>query len=340
MYIVRTSPRAFVAAMAPLVLFHAVIVAIDLLGQLAPSGGPPTGLPTPDAVLILFLLRVSLDVALFLLGHCEARRALLSSRATYALIGGGAALLGYAMATGFGLSLGVRPAGTVLTAGVLPVLFGLLTGFLYGQFAGLEPIDAAVEPQETHEAADPIVPILRYDGPIQVRTSIAGIAIAATVPAAFVFIIAFPLMMMTAPVIDHGAGASVLSAEWIIALGLPAQLFILTLLVAALPAALSALAIHGLARTLALTRTRNYAGCGALVGVALSLLFSPLNPFTALYYLVVPSVLIGALMGITYRRFAGVEPLPLPEPVLVRDIEAVVPEDHPDRSTHQIVLNG
>ena len=41
-----------------------------------------------------------------------------------------------------------------------------------------------------------------------------------------------------------------------------------------------------------------------------------------------------------YRRFAGMEPRPLPEPVIATDLDALVPEDHPSRRFHAVVLNG
>jgi hypothetical protein len=52
------------------------------------------------------------------------------------------------------------------------------------------------------------------------------------------------------------------------------------------------------------------------------------------------AAIIGAIMGATYRRFAGIEPLPLPEDVLATDPRALVPEDHPARRTHAVVMNG
>jgi hypothetical protein len=45
-------------------------------------------------------------------------------------------------------------------------------------------------------------------------------------------------------------------------------------------------------------------------------------------------------MMAVYRRFAGLEPRPLPEPVLATDRDALVPEHHPSRRTHVVVLNG
>ena len=52
------------------------------------------------------------------------------------------------------------------------------------------------------------------------------------------------------------------------------------------------------------------------------------------------AALVGALMGAAYRRFAGIEPLPLPEDVLATDPRALVAEDHPARHSHAVVING
>ena len=45
-------------------------------------------------------------------------------------------------------------------------------------------------------------------------------------------------------------------------------------------------------------------------------------------------------MGAVYRRFAGLEPLPLPEEVLARDPRTLVPADHASRRTHAVIMNG
>ena len=57
-------------------------------------------------------------------------------------------------------------------------------------------------------------------------------------------------------------------------------------------------------------------------------------------FLILPLAVFGAIMMAVYRRFAGLEPRPLPEPVLATEIEALVPEDHPARRSHAVVLNG
>ena len=57
--------------------------------------------------------------------------------------------------------------------------------------------------------------------------------------------------------------------------------------------------------------------------------------------LLLPTVAVaGALMGAIYRRFAGLEPLPLPEAVLATDPAHLVAADHPTRQGHTVIMNG
>jgi hypothetical protein len=45
-------------------------------------------------------------------------------------------------------------------------------------------------------------------------------------------------------------------------------------------------------------------------------------------------------MGALYRRFAGIEPVPLPEAVLATDVNALVGVDHPSRQQHGVVFTN
>lgn len=343
MLVVRTVPRAFAVALLPLAFLHAAVLIMALVGALPlgpmPGFGAPAaepaflGLPAPDRVLVAFAVRLGLEALTFVILHLRARRLGLRGRGAYALLGAAAALVGYALAGTSGeIGLVTLPAGAVMTAGILPGLVGLITGLVYWQVAGLEPVAGPAAAATEHPAATP-----RYDGPIQVRTSFAAMGIAATIPALAVFVLALPILMLAAPIIGT-ADDSDLGKHMLLAVAMPVQMMLGALIVSAIPAALFALAVHGLARALKRTAALGYGGCGAVGGLAVAILLAPFNPLSALGFLVIPMVLVGAAVGGTYRRFAGVEPLPLPEPVLVRDIEAVVPENHPDRSTRQIVL--
>jgi hypothetical protein len=56
-----------------------------------------------------------------------------------------------------------------------------------------------------------------------------------------------------------------------------------------------------------------YAAIGGVAALACALLLAFVVPLLAI--LVVPAAFCGAVMGALYRRFAGLEPLPLPETV-------------------------
>jgi hypothetical protein len=62
----------------------------------------------------------------------------------------------------------------------------------------------------------------------------------------------------------------------------------------------------------------------------------PLTPI----FLLALAVVYGAIMGSLYRRFAGIEPVPLPEAVLATDEAALVGADHPSRRQHSVILTN
>ncbi|MBK5957583.1 hypothetical protein CCR97_05070 [Rhodoplanes elegans] len=340
MVVVRTVPRAFAVALLPLAFLHAAVLVMTVVGAMPegpiPSFGagaaarPLTRVVAPDALLISFAVRLGLDGLFFLVLHLRARALAIGSRGAYAAIGGAAALLAYAVTREIDVGAVDLPAGIVLTAGVLPGLVGLITGLVYWQTAGLESI---ADPTAEVAAA----PMRRYDGPIQVRTSFGAMGVAAIVPGLAMFVLALPLMMLGVPIMGS-AGEADLQQGLLFALAVPVQMMLVALLVTAIPGALFGLAVHGLARSMKRTRTLDYVGCGAAGGIAVAVALAPFNPFTMLGLLAVPMALVGAAVGGTYRLLAGIEPLPLPEPVRVSDLDTLVPQDHPARSSHQVIV--
>lgn len=340
MVIVRTVPRAFAVALLPLAFLHAAVLVMAVIGAMPdgpiPSFGdgaaarPPARVIVPDALLISFAVRLGLDGLFFWVIHLRARALAIGSRGAYGAMGGAAALLAYVVTREIGVGAADLPAGIVLTAGVLPGLVGLITGLVYWQTAGVESI---ADPSTEAAAA----PTRRYDGPIQVRTSFAAMGVAAIVPGLAVFVLALPLMMLGVPIMGS-AGEADLGRGMLLALAVPVQLMLVALLVSAIPGTLFGLAVHGLARSMKRTRTLDYVGCGAAGGIAIAVVLAPFNPFTMLGFLAVPMALVGAAVGGTYRLVAGIEPLALPEPVRVSDVDTLVPHDHPARSSHRIIL--
>jgi hypothetical protein len=138
MYVVRNSSRALFTALIPLAVVHAVLLAMALL---ATQTVPPEAVaPAPDTVLLSFAAQLAFDGILLFAGHIALRQFAISNRVAYALTGGVMAATSYLLATRNGVTLFAPPSGSEFTAGLLPVAAGMLAGFLYGQFAGLEAV--------------------------------------------------------------------------------------------------------------------------------------------------------------------------------------------------------
>jgi hypothetical protein len=209
---------------------------------------------------------------------------------------------------------------------------GALGGFLYSQFAGFEhrPLAAGYESDYgSHGLADHRANFKgRFDGPVRVRTSLGAIALAAVLPALLTAIIAFSLF---------GLGLS--DAPYALYVVFPARIFMSALLFTAIPAGIVVLVTHLIARSVGWHNGSSYAAIGAVMSFVIAVCFFPFSRFTALPILALPLTAFGAIMGALYRRFAGLEPLPLPEAVIVSDIETLAPHDDAMRRSHSIVLN-
>jgi hypothetical protein len=277
-------------------------------------------------VLVLFVAQLIIFGALLMAGHAVLRHLAIYSRVAYSLVGAAAAALAYVTAARYGILASSPGNGTWITAGILPTLAGTLSGFLYGQLAGIEVVG------ERPVGAEGAALRGRFDGPVQVRTSLAAIALTAFVPAVLAAVLAFSLAQYGFS--GGGAGPKAL------AIALPAQIFMMVMFTTIVPSAIFMLVVHHIARALGLMRSRDYAALGAAGGLAFAVLAFPFSPFMSLGFFLVPAVLFGAVMGALYRRFAGLEPVPLPESIIVADEESLVGADDPARRGHSILLNG
>jgi hypothetical protein len=328
MYVVKNSLRALLIALIPLAVVHAVLTAMALLGIQATQ---PTDVPAPDRVLIFYVTRLAVDGALLFAGHCMLRRLAVFSRFAYGLMGGVMAAAGYAIAIRNSLQLASPGDGTLLTVGLLPTIAGMIAGFLYGQFAGLAV--AARFPKFSYEG---LATPLAFEGPIRVRTSVAAIAIAAMMPA----VLATVLSITLASLLPGFATYMSSGTNPVIALALPAQLFLAFLIATIVPMAIFVLCLHHIARALRRHRAWEYASIGGLMAVTCAYPLSPLMPLVSGLPLTIFAVACGAIMGALYRSFSGLEPMPLPEAVIAADPNALVGADDPARHQHRVILSN
>jgi hypothetical protein len=325
MYVVRNSSRALFAALIPLAVVHAVLLTMAVLTtQIVPAQAV---LPPPDKLLFLYAGRLALDGVLLFAGHSVLRQFNICGRIAYALIGGVLAATSYLLAVRNGLLLFPPPSGSEITAGLLPTAAGMLAGFLYGQFAGLEAVAAAPRPAAAATEAAAVPPRV-FDGPVRVRSSVGAIAIAVTVPAAISAALAFMVLAL------FGTAGP----DSIITAALPAQVFLTVLIATTVPSAMLVLAIHHIARALRRSRGGEYAAIGSLVAAGCVVLLMP--AFGVMPLLLATAVVNGGIMGALYRRFAGIEPVPLPEVVIATDTQALVGADHPSRRQHGVILSN
>ena len=76
------------------------------------------------------------------------------------------------------------------------------------------------------------------------------------------------------------------------------------------------------------------------MAAACAWLLSPMVPLLEVSPLMMAAVGCGAIMGALYRRFAGLEPVPLPEAVIATDPNALVGADDPARHQHRVILSN
>jgi hypothetical protein len=330
--VVRNSTRAFAAVLVLLAGFHGVMAVLGLGAFLAAKLEPPT----PDQAFLTFLMRVAVDASALVAGHYLMRAQGWGTRMLYGLMGGGAMAVGYTFSLWGNLNIMPPLDGTRLSASVLPILVGMVEGTLYAHLAGRETV--SVLAGGTAETGEPAAapPPVTFDGPVQVRTSLAATAIASVVPAALVALMIAPFAGIFLTKWDTGTFQNPVWANQISRMILPAYFFMLTLFATAIPAAIVVGVTHTVARLARRTRGMDYAILGAVVMTVACLAFLMYVPPT--YFS--PLVIAGALMGAVYRRFAGLEPLALPEAVLATDPATLVAEDDPARRTRAVILSG
>ncbi|MEK9280190.1 MULTISPECIES: hypothetical protein [unclassified Bradyrhizobium] len=332
MYLVKNSPRALFAALIPLAIVEAVLMVFAIAGGQVTD---PAGVPAPDQIVAFYAGRMAMNAALLFAGHIMLRQWTISSRLAYGLMGGVMAAVSCGIAMRNHIQLAAPGDGTVVTIGLLPTIAGMIGGFLYGQFAGLSPVAGAARVASGEAAAggsECLAAPLVFDGPVQVRTSIAGIAIAAVMPATLATILPYTLL----PLLMHGFEDK--STAHIFAAVIPAQTFLTMLVVTVIPSTIFMLCVHHIARAMGRCRAWEYAAIGAAIAFACMLLLALMVPL--LTVLLVPAAFCAAVMGALYRRFAGIEPLPLPEAVIATDSNTLVGADHPSRRQHGVILSN
>jgi hypothetical protein len=228
------------------------------------------------------------------------------------------------------------PEGTHLTAAILPMIIGMMAATIYAQFAGRDVVEASGS-DGVAAPSERDLQRLTFDGPVQVRTSFIGIVIASFMPAGIAGLVFLPFVTL---IYGHIWEGHFLATDWsqrVSEMALPVYLVMVVLIITVLPAAIVVRITHAVARALGRLNGLDYALIGSVIGGIVAVLALAV---VAAYALIPYAVLSGAIMGAVYRKFAGLEPLALPEVVLAANRSALVGENDPARRTRAVILDS
>lgn len=296
--------------------------------------------PNLDALMLSCLAGGLVFTVALLIGHLILHRLRVGQRWAYVALGSVALVGAYASQMPPSDLMAVARKGLVFYFFTLPAITGAVFGFIYAWRAGWEVErehpDAlnealAIHPERAVDAASaPAVvetPEARYfHGPLRVRTSFMLMFLAALLSAFLGAVVrALIGMGIEAGYSPERSNAEVLNHAVEMSLGVGLEMFFL-ILVGVIPIFLCVIAGHFLARGLKRTAAWAYFGIGLVMPLVLAL-FS----FGLLLVLAAMILLPTAVAMVLYRQFAGLEPAPVQEDILVSDERHLVGADHPRR---------
>ncbi len=299
---------------------------------------------SPDALVLRGFQGALAYLAVFVTGHLVLRRLRFGSRWSYSGLGSASALLCVASQTPLQGWRNLLAMGNLSYYLAIPLLAGLIMGFVYQWRAGFEPdgddpalLAATLEAEEKGDrAVGALVDTGQaeyFEGPLQVRT---------TFPVAFVAALlssgVFGLVAMAAGVPSEVRGwmesGQNLAMSEMIALGIQAQLHVIFLMGFMAPVPFAALVMLGqvILRAFDKTSYRAYLLTGAASPLLLLLLLGPLGVLLGMQ-----AALPMAVAMCVYRNMAGLEPKRIKEDILVRDRRDLVGADHARRRFGRVI---
>jgi hypothetical protein len=334
------------------------------VGEEAPRDPDPSLAPRPQAeilqavsspdALVLQALRGAITyLLLFVPGHLALRRLDIGGRWPYAGLGSACALITVASQTPLQGWRNLIVGGHVSYYLAIPLLAGLIMGFIYHWRAGLEAdgddpalleavLSRAAAERHPEGAAGGVSAdgalvdtgqAEYFDGPLQVRTTFPVALVAALLSSGLFGLVG---MAFGVPGEVRGwlASGQSLPMTNIVALAIQSQLHVLLLMGVLAPVPFAALVMlgHIVLRAYDKISYRAYLAMGATAPLLLMLVLGPLGVFLALRA-AVPM----AIAMCVYRNMAGLEPKRVREDIVVRDRRDLVGEGHARRRYGRII---
>ncbi len=320
---IRTDPKALAIAF----VFAAAFQFFCLRNYLSVL---PEGMRSWDLMVVWLALAGAIYTAVFAAGHLLLRRLEVGHRGLYAALGVLALCVTHA-ALNFAQVAESFLSGVGLSQFILPGLLGAAFGFLYAHRAGWEHGESAriagVDDSLVAHEGDTY-----FDGPVQVRTSIPLMILAAVVGSILaglvrgVMTVGWEVSLLDDPTLQralgHAADASAYAGLMMVAMGV-ISVPVMTVAI---------LAGHYIARAFKRTDYGVYFGVGLVAPVILALATWFLFAGVALMV-----ALPNAVAMVVYRRLAGLEPVPVREDVIAERARDLVGADHLQRRMSRVV---
>lgn len=298
-----------------------------------------------DSLLLSCLLGGAIFAVLVALGHGLLRRTGSGSKAWYAAVGALALVLAYAARMDFNSLLAVVQRGMVAYFFFLPAVAGASFGFLYAHRAGWERddpslVEAGLATQDRPaSASEPALvetdTAAYFAGPLRVRTSFLLMLLSSLIGGGVLFMCrALVVLVGEARMLSDHSAPAVLKHAADASLYVGAEMLFMTLL-GIVPISLCLIAGHFAARGLKAKAVWVYFLIGFVTPVAVAMLSMGLFAMIAIT-VALPTAISMAL----YRTFAGLEPVPIAEDVIVSDSRALVGAEHPRRRYGRIIVPG
>ena len=290
----------------------------------------PEGMRSWDLMAIWLAAAAAIYSAVFVAGHLALRALGAGKRAFYAGLGAVSLSLTHA-ALSFGQVADAFLSGVGFSQFILPGLLGAAFGFLYAHRAGWEPGEGGViagdDDSLVAHGGDTY-----FDGPVQVRTSIPVMILAAVVGSILVGLvrgamtIGWEVSLLDDPsarqALDHAFDASAYAGLSMVAMGI-IGVPVMTVAI---------LAGHYLARAFRRNDYGVYFGIGLLAPVILALATMFLFAGVALMI-----ALPNAVAMVVYRKLAGLEPVPVREDIIAERPRDLVGPEHLQRRMSRVV---
>lgn len=323
-----------------------------------PQPPPPPPAPKPEVLravtspdrLVLQGVRGALTYLLvFVTGHLALRRFGVGGRWAYAGLGAAAALICVASHTPLQGWRNLMVMGSLSYFLGIPLVAGLIMGFVYQWRAGLEAdgddpalLEAILrgEGEAPEAVVSPDGSLVDtgqaeyFHGPLQVRTTFPVALVAALLSSGLFGLVAMAVGV-PAEVRAWMASGQDLPMAQMVALAIQAKLHVIFIMGAMAPVPFAALVMLGQVTLRALGRTTYgaYLAAGAIAPpLLLTLLLGPMG-----FLLGLQAAAPMALAMCVYRNMAGMEPKRVKEDILVRDRRDLVGADHARRRFGRVI---